>query len=130
MRTSNQILVTIAFAFLLGSCSSTGQSPTQLASNFIYQQKIVPTTKNTYPAKNPQKITLYTNEQKPLTPYRIIGVATVAKHNLIGMQREEATLNDMIKNLAASMGGDGLINVSTNEEFMEANIIQFQKILI
>lgn len=65
-----------------------------------------------------------------MMPYRVIGVATVARHNIIGVMREDATIHDMMKNLAASVGGDGLINLNEIKDGMQATIIQYQKILI
>ena len=129
MRMPSLLFAVIA-AFLLGGCSTNGQSTTQIASNFINRQSVTNTTKEAYLAKNPQHIAMYVNDQKPLTPYRIIGVAKVYKYNLIGIQREEATMQNMIKKLAASIGGDGVINVNVGHETMEAKVIQFQKILL
>jgi len=36
----------------------------------------------------------------------------------------------MIKKLAASIGGDGLIDIQNNEKELQANVIAYQKILI
>lgn len=117
-------------AFLLEGCSTSGQSSTQLASNFIHRQHVATITKEKYPPKKPELIALYTKENKPMMPYRVIGVATVARHNIIGVMREDATIHDMMKNLAASVGGDGLINLNEIKDGMQATIIQYQKILI
>lgn len=129
MRMPNLIIVS-AIAMLIGGCTTTGQSGTQVAANFIHRQNVIPTTSETYPAKNPQTVAVYSKEHKPLTPYRIIGEATISKYNLLGMQRQENTLNKMMKSLAASMGGDGIMNVSMNNDHMKASIIQYQKIMI
>jgi hypothetical protein len=130
MRPSYSFLTTLALAFLLESCSTPGQSTPQVASNFIHRQHVVTTTKETYPPKNPQIVALYINDKGPHAPYRVIGVATISKRNLFGIERQDATLHEMMKKLAASVGGDGLINVSSNNESMQANIIAFQKIMI
>src|SRR5438128_1039876 len=117
-------------AFLLEGCSTTGQSSTQLASNFIQRQHVATISKDKYPPKNPRNIALYNAINKPMMPYRIIGVATVARHNIIGLNREDTTINDMMKKLAASVGGDGLININEGRNGIEGTIIQYQKILI
>lgn len=130
MKISYRALFTMAVAFFLASCTTTGQSPTQVASHFINRENIVATTTERYPAKNPQTVALFVNDKAPHTAYRVIGVATISRYNLLGMQRKEDTLRDMMKNLAASIGGDGLINISSNREAMQASVIQFQKILI
>lgn len=130
MKLSYTILSLIGLSFLIIGCTTSGQSSTQLASNFINRQHVVATTKESYAPKNPKNIALYAKNEKPLSPYRIIGIATVSKHNLIGMQRQDNTLHEMMKKLAASIGGDALINISDNTENMQASIIQFQRILI
>ena len=122
--------VIVAIAFLLGSCSSAGSPSTALAANFINRQTIEPVTKEKYPPKSPQLVTLYTADQTPHTAYRVIGIATVSKYNLLGLQRQAIVIHNMMKNLAASIGGDGLINVSSNDKNFQAKVIAFQRILI
>ena len=130
MKISHLTLFTIVVAFFIESCSTTGQSPAQVATNFINRETIITTTKEHYPAKNPTSVALFINDKTPHTAYRIIGTATISRYNLLGIKRKENTLHDMMKSLAASIGGDGLIDISINSDGMQANIIQFQKILI
>lgn len=114
----------------LTACASQGRSPTQLASNFINRQDVTPTTSGAYPAKNPQNVALYQKNNSPHAPYRIIAAASVSRRNLLGMERSDATMQTMIKQLAANMGGDGLIDLKNNPENLQANVIAYQKILI
>lgn len=130
MRPSLSMLGMTMVATVLTGCATSGQSPTQVASNFINRQQVVTTTSESYPVKNAQKVSLYNKDQNPHTAYRIIGVAKVSKFNLLGMERQEATMRDMMKTLAASVGGDGLIDIHQSHDAMQANIIAFQKILI
>jgi hypothetical protein len=120
----------LLFFSFLSACATPNHSPTQLAANLINRQQVTTTTTESYPSKPVQTVSLYNNEKTPHTAYRIIGIATVSKFNLFGMKRQDDILNDMIKKLAASIGGDGLININSNEEKIEANVIAFQKILI
>ena len=129
MRIFAETIMVVLIALLIGGCS-TGRSTTQVASNFINKQQVVMLIKDTYTPKNPRLITLYANDQSPHTAYRVIGIATVSKHNLLGMERREPLLKNMMKNLAASVGGDGLIEVKNKNDAIEAQVIQFQKILI
>lgn len=130
MRTCYSVTTLLTIALLLNGCTSQTHSPTRMASNFINQENVIKTTKETYPSKNPQTVALYTPNKTPHTAYRVIGVATVSKHTLLGAARPENTLNDMMKKLAASIGGDGIINVNSNKDTMQAHVIAYQKILI
>jgi hypothetical protein len=132
MRIDN-VLFLIALTYCLASCQTqttpTNRPPTQVATNLIQRQNITKLTAESYPAKNPKSITVYNDKKTPHTGYRVIGVASVSKYNLLGIKRQEKTLNDMMKKLAASIGGDGLINISQNKEGMKANVIAYQRIL-
>ena len=133
MRLLPLMLTTITTVVLLNGltgCARTHHTPTQAASNLIQRQSVVSMSSEYYPAKNPQTVAMYNDNQSPHTAYRVIGIATISKYNLLGSPRQDATMNVMMKNLAASMGGDGLINVSENSDAMQAHIIAYQKILI
>jgi hypothetical protein len=125
------ICVAIIFAapLILTSCATSSHLPTQVASNYIQQQDIVALGKESYPAKNPQQVALYGNNQSPHTGYRVIGQASVAKHNLFGIARQKETIDTMLKSLAASIGGDGLINVKKIGDNTEASVIAYERII-
>lgn len=126
-----RLSIIIVFGLLLNSCYSTVPSCTQqVASNFLYREKVVATTKQMYRPKNPKYVTLYSKEQKLLTPYRVIGIATISKYNLLGKKRPQETLDDMLKNLAASLGGDALINVTNKGDSIQGHIIQFRRVFL
>jgi hypothetical protein len=130
MKMFFSVIAMIAVTCLLTSCSSTGQSSSRMAANFINKQNVVTTTKEPYPAKSPEVVAFYTSQRKPQRPYRIIGMATVSKYNLFGIQRQEATLQSMLQKLAASVGGDAVINLTHDDQSIQANIIAFEKILV
>ena len=123
--------LTVIAAFMLQGCATHhGHTPTQMASNFINNQSVTTTTPERYPAKNPQVVSLYNDTKTPHTAYRVIGIAKVAKHNMLGVARPETEITNRMKSLAASIGGDGLINIDTNRDATQAHVIAFQKILI
>lgn len=129
MQRLHPVYASIAISLLLLGCTHP-HSPTQMASNFINRQSVVPTTNETYPAKSPQHVAVYNNASAPLMPYRVIGVASISKFNLLGVERKEATMHTMLKQLAASAGGDGIINLNSDKNTMQAHIIAYQHILI
>lgn len=125
-----KLSIIIVLALLLNSCYSTVPCSTQqVATNFLFQQKVVATTKHKYRPKNPKYVTLY-KQQKLLTPYRVIGVATISKYNILGEKRPQEVINDMFKNLAAELGGDALINITNKGDSIQGHIIQFQKLVL
>jgi hypothetical protein len=117
-------------SLIMGGCSTTNKNPGQMATNLINRQSVTPITHQTYPAKNPETVALYTNQTAPHYAYRIIGVASVSKRNLLGMQRQDATVDTMMKKLAASIGGDGVIDINQTPTSMDAKVIAYQKILV
>ena len=130
MKITQRFVIAGVATLLLNACASQGQSPTRMASNFINNESVIPTSNADYPAKDPQTVALYQNNDSPHAPYRIIGMASVMRHNLLGMERTDATMQQMMKQLAANMGGDGLINVDKNPDALKAHIIAYQQILI
>jgi hypothetical protein len=129
MRTSYLCVNVMVMTFLLNGCY-TAKCPPQGGSNCISRHATTPLTNKTGLAKNPEAIAFFHNEKKVLTPYRIIGIATVSKYNLIGKKRKEATMHDLLKQFAASMGGDALIHIDKSKNAMQAHVIAYQKILI
>lgn len=129
MRVSSAILA-MTFSLTITGCATQNHSPVQMASHFIHNENVTQTTTDTFPAKNPKQVAIYSSEKIPSTPYRVIGVATVAKRNLLGVQRADITIHNRMKEIAAGIGGDGIININHNSEQVQASIIQFQKILI
>jgi len=121
----------VVTSILLTACTSTStRSPTRTASNFIHNQKIIASAKSYYPKKNPHSVRFYTPEKPPLAPYKVIAKASVSKRNLLGIKREHKAVQHMMKQLAASIGGDGLIDIRDNHHSLEARVIAYQKILI
>jgi len=102
----------------------------QLAALFSLLLALTACTHQTRPAKNPARVALYQPDQSPHAPYRIIGHARVSRYNLLGTERESVILDDMMKKMAASIGGDGLINIENNDDSVEGHVIAYEKILI
>ncbi len=131
MKITPWTLATItSCTILLASCTTANKNPTQMANNLINRQSVTPLTHQVYPAKKAESVAFYTNKVTPNSAYRIIGIATVSKKNIFGATRQNETLNQMMKKLAASIGGDGVIEINQTDNAMEAKVIVYQKILI
>lgn len=100
-------------------------SPTQC----IKKQSVTSFSKTSYSPKNPQQISFYDNKNEPKTGYRIIGSASVSRYDLFGTERQEATVREMMKTLAASIGGDGLINLNQERDEVKGHIIAYQPVI-
>lgn len=96
----------------------------------LNHEQVVTTTNQLYPAKSPQQVALYNEANSPHNPYRIIGVARISKTNFLGMQRPDTTVQTLMKSMAASIGGDGVMNITHTDKMVEANVIAFQRIMI
>jgi hypothetical protein len=129
MSITEPSIIIFTIAVLLTGCMAQGRTPTQVATSLINRESITTTTHDIYPVKNPQTVALYTNE-KPHAAYRVIGIAKVSKYNMFGIERQNNTLHSMMKNLAASIGGDGLIELNHTNDNVQAKVIAYQKILI
>lgn len=123
-------IFTCCSVFLTCCSTSNSKNPTQMASNLLNRESVTSLTHQSYPAKDPKTVSLFTKEANPNAAYRVIGIASVSKRNIFGGKRQEMTLNNMMKKLAASIGGDGLIDIDNRENDIKAKVIVYQKILI
>jgi hypothetical protein len=78
--------------------------------------------------KNPLAVAVYAKPQPIKAPYTVLGKATISKYNPGGIKRQEACLHDSLRSLAASMGGDAVINVSKDDKTMTGTVIAYQPV--
>lgn len=106
-------LIVFCFAFTLSACTmTTHNTPSQ---NWV---------------KPGNEVTIYPQVSAIKRPYRIIGKERVSRYNLIGLKREDQKMDELMKNLAASMGGDAIINQSSDSQKVEGTVISFEKVLL
>lgn len=116
-------LTTIYIAYLalcttlfLSACSTTPPSATT-----------TPLPTKLTAAKNPITVAVYTQPKKlSAIPYKIIGKTSISEYNLGGIKRQEACLNDTLRTLAASMGGDAIIDIIHNNKKVTGTVIAYQ----
>ncbi len=123
--------VVICLSFTLTCCTTT---PTQQKYKNPHknQHKNHPITHTpissaaTHQQKNPLKVTFYTKGQ-PKEPYTVLGEESISKFNLGGSKRQEANIRDGMRELAAAMGGDAVINIKNNGSAISGTVVAYQK---
>jgi hypothetical protein len=106
-------LTTIYIALYLSGCAIT-PSP-----------QIRPT--KTHTTKDPFAIAVYTQKQNVIkTPYKIIGQASISEYNPGGIKRQAACLYDTLRTMAASMGGDAIINIIHTNKQVIGTVIAYE----
>lgn len=79
-----------------------------------------------YDLKDPVTVSFY-SKGHPRSPYQIIGKETVSKFNHVGIKRQEAIIRDTMRQLAASIGGDAVIDVRHDKTFVTGTVIRLGK---
>jgi len=114
---------------LMGCTTTTSESPTTaitLKKGHAYLTYL----NSQHKPKRGNSIAFYSKESAIKHPYRIIGKETISRYNIIGLERQPQTLDELMKNLAASMGGDAIINITTDKQKIEGTVVSFEKVLL
>jgi len=121
------LFITICITTLLSACSSTPtQQPVDTAVKEIAPQKKIAMLDQQCSKKDPLNIAVYPHE-KPKKPYIVVGKETISKYNEGGIKRQEACLRDAMRNLAASIGGDAVIDLQHHNDKITATVIAYDK---
>jgi hypothetical protein len=117
------LFAVIYAALILTGCDRSMQNPPAVVIQTQTTTIIPPCARH---HRNLQQVSLIT---KPSIdrPYKVVGKATVSKYNVAGFKRQEATIRDIMREFAASMGGDALINIQTDDKTISATIIAYQE---
>jgi hypothetical protein len=110
------LLGIIYVVLVLSSCANTTE---QSSSN---QTHPAPVTKE---KKNPLAVSFYTKEQ-PKVPYEVLGEESISKFNPGGHKRQEAYIRDGMRELAAAMGGDAIINIKHDAKTITGTVVAFK----
>lgn len=118
------------FALSLNGCTATApQAPAQARTLKQGETCISYSTAKHY-AKPGNTIAFYPQAFSIKRPYRIIGKETVSRYNVLGMERQPRSLDELLRRHAASMGGDAVMNISKDSQKVEATVISFEKVLL
>jgi hypothetical protein len=124
MRTLYPLIV-IYVALILNACTATRTPvpPTQHTPTPTY------THHHCHHHKDPVSVS-FLNRQIPDRPFRVLGEAKVEKYYAVGIKRQEATIRDLMREQAASLDGDAIINIKNDEKTITATVIAYKKMLV
>lgn len=123
------LVTTIYIGLLLSGCSNmntAANNPAPTPKVAANQPIKLPTDQVRPHPKNPLAVTFYTHS-KPNAPYTIVGLETISKYNDGGNKRQEATIRDGMRELAAAMGGDAVINIKHDSKSISGTVVAYGK---
>lgn len=118
MRISRLLVVSYVYCMLLG-CSTAHHTEAQAQ----YTTPTTPAMPATRIKKNPIAVSFYPKGKNPGMPYTVIGEAAVSKYNASGIKRQDAVIHDAMRTLAASMGGDAVIDVKHTNQSVVGQVV-------
>lgn len=122
MRILN-LFILAGISVTLASCSTLNTThPTNDHAQNLKQK----TSANKKCRKNPMTVSFYQTTESLNIPYTIIGNETISKYNTVGIKRQQATIHDAMRTLAASMGGDAIVNIRHDENTVSGTVIAYQ----
>ena len=128
------LLVVINIALILSACATTDTTPMATNGDSTLSTTTAAGTTTTPPKchhhKDPLHVSLMNGLQQPSSPYQVLGEAKVSKFNTVGIKRQEATMRDLIRQQAASLGGDAVINFRHDDKTISATIIAYKRVLV
>ncbi len=126
MRISKLLVVSFVCGSLLG-CSSNMNSVQPVNTQTQNINKATQPLPKCNKKKNPMEVSFYSNGKMPNNPYTVLGQATVSKYNLVGIKRQDATIHDAMRTMAASMGGDAIIDVKKDYHSVSGTVIMYHQ---
>ncbi len=120
MRISS-LLVMSYVCCALSSCASVNTArPVNHTQHLTQKTLIIPQK------KNPIEVSVFSNAKNVTIPYKIIGEAKVSNYNRGGIKRQDAIIHDAMRSLAASMGGDAVIDIQRTHNAVTGKVITYQ----
>jgi hypothetical protein len=117
------LLITIFIGFTLSGCAVTNPPSADKGMKQALNQSTLPEP----PAmKSPFAVAVYSKGVNPGHPYKVIAKETVSKYNKVGIKRQEAVIHDALRNLAASVGGDAVVNITLEENKVTGEVVRFE----
>jgi hypothetical protein len=123
------LLIVIYVALIVSGCSVT-RTPvpptTYTKTNYSTDEYAAP---KCHHHKDPVNVS-FLNHNIPNRPYKVLGVAEVYKFNTEGIRRQDAIIRDLLREQAASLDGDAIIDIKNDGKKITATVIAFKKVLV
>ena len=121
----------LCFAFALTGCATNPSQPYHRCGAHLKPGETrVSYVTSRHTPKPATWVAFYPKSTNLKRPYRVIGKEVVSRYNFTGLERQSRTMDEIMKNLAASMGGDAVINVSADNQKVEGTVVSFEKVLL
>lgn len=117
-------LTLIVSLILLSGCSTMADQFTGLNELGSHVER---TSTKEYAQTDPAKVQIFYGDNKPARRYTVIGNLTVTTDNFIGANRNEADIVKDVKEKAASIGGDAVINATRGMTTINGTVIRYNK---
>lgn len=108
--TSSKLIISSLLSIALSSCATVSENNSKPPQ---------------YKMTVPTAVSLFTRHPNLSQHYTVIGTATVSRLNQVGIKRQKAIINDHLREIAAEMGGDAIINLSSTPQNVSGLVIVF-----
>ena len=88
-------------------------------------ERVMNTGSTSHAATDPQAVKIFQSE-KPVVPYEEIGRVSVDKYNNMAISRSGDEINRLLREKAASIGGDAIIAISEDMGSISGVVIKFK----
>ena len=114
-------LALILSAALVASCSTESSKSNYYRSSADSNLVASPTAV----VYSPSSVVIYTPEHLPNESYEVVTTIKVSRYNEFGIKRQEAQVNQLLKEQACSLGGNAVILIeSSDKKYCYASVIQ------
>lgn len=74
---------------------------------------------------NPLAVSLYPRAIDLNVRYTVLGEAKVSRYNMGGLKRQDAIIHDVMRTVAASMGGDAIVDIKGTGDMVSGKVIKY-----
>ena len=97
----------------------------QKTNQIITGSKITKKSTKHYSSTTPNSVILLASNNIANKHYTTIADISINRYNMVGVKRQEAVLNDLMRKNAAFLGGNAIINIHKNHHKKSGQVIRF-----